>query len=428
ILVYISWVTYWMSSYPNWYAMFLGFLSLLFYSFYLEKEDHSLWWIFGVGILVGTSAVFKQNIGAFIMMALITFSIVSNLSIVGRNDLFRFKPSTFFRNIFKEIFALSIGVLVIVLFVLGLSSFYMPLSLLVSRVFFVAIKSTTTSLAIPFPSLLPLFSGGFGVRDSLIKIVFYIPVFVYGISLTVVVLKLFRNKQSKELIYFLLFLFFGIFTFLQVYPRSTLDYVIFSYAGAELLGCYLFYLFYLSLGDFLKRFIQNPVVLERIKSVGLSIFLSLILCFALLGIYKNIVVKKRGGVRAMNIPRSRLLVNPGIAGLMEGISGYIRAKTDPNEKIVVLPYGAMIYFLSERSNPTRFIFMFEGNWSAGEKVQKEVINVLDKEKIRYVIFQDIILFDGVYLRDYARILTDYIFSNYHQEERMSDYIILRRNN
>lgn len=83
-------------------------------------------------------------------------------------------------------------------------------------------------------------------------------------------------------------------------------------------------------------------------------------------------------------PRAGILVDQKFNRVIPGVLTFISGKSKKSDPIFVFYNAAMIYFLSERKNPTRYV-NFSPDLSLGESREKDVINSLREKNVKIVL-------------------------------------------
>lgn len=103
----------------------------------------------------------------------------------------------------------------------------------------------------------------------------------------------------------------------------------------------------------------------------------------------------------------------------------IRRGTAPGEPIFAFPALPMLYFVSERDNPTRQDYFFGNNVSTRE--QMDVIRALEKARVNTVVIAnspgDYFVAKG---QEFTRLIWAYLERQYYLERRIGPYDVLRR--
>lgn len=136
-------------------------------------------------------------------------------------------------------------------------------------------------------------------------------------------------------------------------------------------------------------------------------------------------VTKYGPFRQLQLEGAELTLIPSEeAKIVEEVVHYIKNHTRPGEFIFVAPYETVLYFLSQRNNPTRFDRFLPGEVTEAD--QEEIVRILDERNVRYVIYNEWtarVLFP---LNETAPIVYDYIVSEFEVHTRIDDFVIYVR--
>lgn len=104
---------------------------------------------------------------------------------------------------------------------------------------------------------------------------------------------------------------------------------------------------------------------------------------------------------------------------------YIRSNSEESDSIFAFPAMPMIYFVSERDNPTRHDYFFGNNVRFREQI--ELIRTLDEKEVPMVVIvndpAEYFLSKG---RNYTRLVWAYLQRRYYLERRIGQYDVLRR--
>ncbi len=76
--------------------------------------------------------------------------------------------------------------------------------------------------------------------------------------------------------------------------------------------------------------------------------------------------------RAARIERGPIVLSPDGATYLEAVVAAITEHAPPDRSILVLPYQPVLYFLSQRRNPTRWLYLWKGD--QGEQDHRELID------------------------------------------------------
>lgn len=101
------------------------------------------------------------------------------------------------------------------------------------------------------------------------------------------------------------------------------------------------------------------------------------------------------------------------------VAGYIRRRTTPADKIYVFSTSPLLYYLADRSSPTKNDHLLKG----GNRAQRETeeIAYLEADPPKYIILVPNMLTQRAW--DYYQGLADYILANYYQVNNIDQYLI-----
>jgi len=107
------------------------------------------------------------------------------------------------------------------------------------------------------------------------------------------------------------------------------------------------------------------------------------------------------------------------------IINYIKKNTPKDSKIFVASHDAMFYFLMDRDNATKFDHIIRIYLTPEDKAsQKDIIEDLIKNKARYVIFSNVMMYWGgnitykQYIEKLIPEVYDFIINNYKLEKKI----------
>jgi hypothetical protein len=109
--------------------------------------------------------------------------------------------------------------------------------------------------------------------------------------------------------------------------------------------------------------------------------------------------------RRINLNRADVRVEAQMAAKFENLIAMIQKYVAPDRSILCLPYQPMLYFLSERRNPTRWNYLWPG-----DQTPQDHQNLIDQAK------RDtpgmVIIFNRQNVQRYAPTIIDYVDSEY----------------
>ncbi|MBU1628042.1 glycosyltransferase family 39 protein, partial [bacterium] len=216
----------------------------------------------------------------------------------------------------------------------------------------------------------------------LLKLLFYLPLVAYGISLLYSIYQGAGSKEGVSIIYITLF---GLFSYHQVLWRSDLPHLLQSSAPAYLLIGYLLDSLSLELAfSGLKRTFKTG---GYIFIIAFLILYSSGLLFAGGESYPGNILSRFRDVKKFENDRFPLYFNKELAGAIEECVGTILNKTNNEETILSLPDIPIFYFLTDRKNGTYHDLYLPGRLT-GENEQLQIIENFKKYPPKIVIFNE----------------------------------------
>lgn len=130
--------------------------------------------------------------------------------------------------------------------------------------------------------------------------------------------------------------------------------------------------------------------------------------------FRRLQLERGGGV----------LVPDGLGDQLEALVAAVRERTRPGEPIWVFPNEAMVYFLADRPQATRFPL---GLFAVTRAQRLELVADLERSRPRYaVVWTRAIAVDGIALEQALPEVVDYLVENYVPEARFGTVGLLRR--
>ncbi len=396
--------SYWMAGYSQ-FSMTMVLLSLLFFLRYLESFTPTALIISGAS--AGFSLLFKQNYGVFITLGLGSVLLARLITKKEWKAITLFFIPFLAPIILTILYFWSKGALphmvqytVVSLFKKAANAYYKPYPLLSrSNPFFFTNELFNF---IPFRNI-----AQWSLKEGLVKeiwihiavaCIYLLPPLIIALSIPYAALSIIGNKRSpwKEItlvsVSFLLFL--------GVFPRSDIHHLIFILPPILITGA-------LVAGRLPMK--GRTLILSRGAAFTVTGLFSL-LC--LISAYMPLVHLEPGQkTMALNIPRAYgIRVKEKDAGVIRAITRHIKKKTSPDEPILVVPTGAMYYFLTGRKSAVPYPLIMPGAMD-----EDEVIAAMEETKLPYIIYSDM-SFDGKTLSKHMPRIHDYITKNYHIDE------------
>ncbi len=252
---------------------------------------------------------------------------------------------------------------------------------------------------IPFPPLFHPVSGGTaGVSFFLLRILYYLPVPLYGLTAVYGLTRLLKGNGEGRVL--LLFSALGFLAFNQTIWRSDLAHLFQSLPPFYLLILVLF-----------ERMGRRWSGVHRVLVFGIPIALLLILHqytlvyrspagparIAAEGFqpvppyYTGSVVQLGEMTVPLPLERARVLVSPGQAAFMAALQRTIDEYSRPGDYILTVPGLQLSYFLFDRKNPTGYIHL-RRSLDSREEEARYISDILDHDT-RLVLLRDLAI-DG----------------------------------
>lgn len=368
------------------YSNLMAIFALFFISHYVDDKHKLKMLLFG-GAFTGLSFLFKQNVGAYIFVAIIILIILN----------------TNFRASYKDILFYASGCfIVLVPFILFLFYYNLP-GLFLNDTFYYIINIYQYSNYSPLPLPTEFFveSKDFFLRGDanwMSYLTYYSPI----VSVIFISLIIFDIKGKKKKHILLLYLSL-IFLSLQAYP--SFGQLSFSLPLSYILGMY--FIFYI---------IDIPIrdVIYSAKSIyNKEFIITLVGCIALItvivyGFYGILIAndsfKKYDTL--LKEPKGQIYLTSYNVNTTEEVLAFIRNNTIEGDRILVGPYAPIFYFLSGRDNVAGWDVLVRG---MTEKEQMEVVNEIENKKVKVIIIDSDVLFES------HPVIDNYIKSKYYKD-------------
>jgi len=121
--------------------------------------------------------------------------------------------------------------------------------------------------------------------------------------------------------------------------------------------------------------------------------------------------------RLLTLKRGGVYVPNNLADWIENTVAQLQKYSEPDQAILCLPYDPMLYFLSERRNPTSWSFIYPGDPPPDKHL--DFIRQLDKDPPVVIVVEA-----NNQMEDYAPIITHYIAAEYKVIDIVDDCVFL----
>ena len=200
--------------------------------------------------------------------------------------------------------------------------------------------------SLPFPRFMIWRS----IWETAVVLLFYLPPFVQAIALLYLVLSIVRRRFGRHEAVLTFLVVWSALFYLQVMIRSDFTHLMIALPPFFLLMAFGWSIARQKFANYHKL----NLALSGIFAILVASFLWVLHSFALPDVTRanEPLTLKRGGVR---IEQAHV-----IADFVQSL----QARVPPDHSILVLPYQPMLYFLSERRNPTRWNYLWPGDQTA----------------------------------------------------------------
>jgi hypothetical protein len=398
---------------PNFYSLQAALLALIALWCYLRHVDGGgTRWIVLAGVLTGLTVLVKQNVGAYVAVAL--FATIWMSRVFDRDTRWNDRLRTTVRFISGICMPVLPALLILILAGAG------PY-LYESWVYYPLVKYPER-FALPYPAFFePL--PEHGIFERWVRYVIFLPVIVYPL----IVIALVRGRQRHAL---LAIAFMGLLLLLQSWPRADVAHILFGMQPTFILFAYLLYLGSVAVvgepppkgGGYVGSPVGGDVARAFKRGITTAVMLVPIVLLLWNG-YRRTDWEYANYVAHLQAERGGSVTTvPLDANRINAVVRYINEHTAPDDPIFVVPWAAGFYFLTDRGNPTRTDFMlFED-----PELYPCLLSRLDAHPPKYVIYGYTWDVDGKRFSDYAAPVDRYIRSRYAIESSVDGYEIWRR--
>ncbi|HIJ50849.1 MAG TPA: hypothetical protein HPP54_07355 [Nitrospinae bacterium] len=416
--------------YNRFYPLFVV-LTLYFITMTIEKRN--LISLVGLVTAIFLSSFFKFEVTLFSI--LISLVILGILYFYNSSDIPLKNNSNISSNKIAYFSGGGIVLAVIFLFYLGKDGYFY-------QVFKIVVDAHEV-WGNPFPQLLPfpLLYDELGYHKFFERVLFHLPIWVYGLVFVVILTRFFlqKRKMTSSDLHLLAIVSFGICAFGLVIWRAGFDNLLRTLPPFYILFCYLLFQVWQKILVF-QSAPENPIhaKITRIPLSLLIVFLPFLFYYEMNthhGFYagsigaKGWVINK--DVKAMHpattvikLDRIDVLTSPNEAKWISEVVKRIRLYSKKGDPILALPLNPIFYFLTDRVNPTPYEWVLPG--MLDEDKELEMVEALKAKPPKVVIYVDIAI-DGKEerrLKNYAPYIYKYLVENYALQEMIGLFQIL----
>jgi hypothetical protein len=295
----------------------------------------------------------------------------------------------------------------------------------------------------PFPQLFPLpkIYNELGYHKFFERVLFHLPIWVYGLVLTILLARfLFQKcKITSSDLQLLAIVGFGICAFGLVIWRAGFDNLLRTLPPFYILFCYLLFQVWKKALAFQNA--SENSIREKLTRILLSLLIVFIPCLFYYemnthhGFYagsigaRSWLINKdvkamQPATTAIKLERIDAFTSPNEAKWISEVVKRIKLYSTTGDPILALPLNPIFYFLTDRVNPTPYEWVLPG--MLDEDKELEMVETLKEKPPKVVIYVDIAI-DGNEerrLKNYAPHLYKYLVENYAFHEMIGLFQIL----
>lgn len=403
------------SMYYNRFYTFFVVLNLYFLTNILQKRNTASF--FGLGMGIFLSAFFKFEVTLFsILISLVVLALMFSQK-HWREDFKFLSGETTPQSLpsFKTRYLVGGGSVLAILFAiyLGQDGYF-------TKVFKLVVDAHEV-WGNPFPEILPFFAllNEVGYHQMFERVLFYLPIFTYGVIAIFLFYQLFLKKESFSITHLIVtaILLFGVCAFGLVIWRAGFDNLLRTLPPFYLLFCYLLFRIRKKVLSFQSPLGQKSII-TRLPLNLLIVFLPFLFFFEMNthhGFYAGSIGALKLETTPLTLDKVDVYTNPGEAKWIKQVIEKINMHSKKGDAILALPLNPIFYFLSDRVNPTPYEWVLPGMLE--ENKERALVELLKNQLPKIVIYVDIAI-DGKEerrLSSYSPHLYKFLVENYSYE-------------
>jgi hypothetical protein len=333
-------------------------------------------WAFWAGVTTALTVLSRHDQGFYLVMAILIYALTIKFAV-------REKPSIGNMLGFWAVGTAAVMVPLVAYWIIcgALPDIFRQLI-----VFPLTTYAKTSSL--PFPA----FQSGAPFKANLLKGLFYLPPLIQGLVSIWLVIRLIRRRFYAEHASIAFILATSALFYCQVLARSDMYHLLTTLPPLFIL---------LACGIEAVSRVFN----KWRMSTHVTFVISAIIVSFLLYTKSGIMPSLGENLKTISLKRGGVKTRTEIAQIIEHISRAIQRYSSPDEPILCLPYQPMLYFLSERRNPTRWNYIWPGDQSNED--YQQLIGQAEADQPAVVV-----LFEKERMLQYAPAILDYVNKKY----------------
>jgi len=419
VALWLPWgIPAWFMPSYSWYAA-LGTLGTLYCMARYQETARSPW-LWGCGLLLGLTALYKQNAGLYVAAALTTFLLLRPLlrwarrrsADRGANDgpglQGAGEPGV------RQWLTMVGGVALVVgpaLLALGLAG---ALRDMWRDTVTVVLTVFPREMSVPYGGVWPLWPTSLeagDLNDCAQRLLYLLPV-VYPLTAVLVVGRALTRRATRHDGYLALYALVGGFSWLETFPRADISHLLFFLFLAYALAVYLVWW----LASLLPRALSRLAM--PIRWVAASLLLAPLLALGVVGATNNESTRRDATYPLDDLsPRAAgIMVNEGQRLGIGGVMSAIHAYSKPGQAIFIMPWSVVFYFLAQRENPTRYDLLIPASLLPED--QPEIIRSLERRKPPLVLYQTSWDVNDKTFAENSPLLDGYVTTHYRQADHV----------
>jgi len=334
---------------------------------------------FATGAAIGLMAFFRQDVAAYtFVIASLTLVVASVLGAPARRG-------SAGRAISPWVWMCA-GVLMFWAPILSAFASIGALREMIAQMLFDGLKDNA-GMSVPLPAMAGVFSGTLSQR--LLTSIFYLPTTTALIGTCAIIAAAVRRKFSVGYIILAQWTLMALFVHLVYMVRCDVAHIKQGLTAPSLILAW-------AAGAVWAHGRQAPRGRVRqgaaFATAMLCAWACAVLCYGAISDLKAGYDGMRAGV-ALDEPKAMVFLPEVRCGEMTRLVAAVRANTAKGDPIFVAPCEPILFFLTQRRNPTRYDSLFPGIVSS-PAVQAEIVRDMEKSQVRLVLLCDYVL-DGV---------------------------------
>ncbi|MFH1249414.1 MAG: hypothetical protein V1660_04645 [archaeon] len=404
---------------------YIAILFAIIFDLFNFKNNKKIYWhSFMIGFLVGFSTMVSQEYGAALFVSVFFFILYRIYT--ARVNLNKISMK---KNIFYHLLFFVMGILVVILPIIyffykndAIKQFFYYLVYYPLAVYPKTMGFSPPDIIFYFKDFIKLQS--LHALVYLVNTLFLYLVFFYLLVIYILSFKRFKEsfKNNCEGDYScLILLVFGLISFMRTIARFELPDLLQTMIPAIMLSGPILRDIYLKIkSNFGKRILTFFCIFILFI---LMIYGQLVINFILNSQESNfLILKNKAQYGKLNLDRAKDIYSRTTpAEDIRNTVLFIENNTRKGDYIFAVPYESMFYFLTDRDTPVKYPVFLPGHHDTEDQI--DIINTLEKNKPKFIIYGHGWPLDNVLFSEYAPLVHDYIITNCTIREKFGIYFV-----